>query len=120
MAKGIKIGIVVVCLAAAVFLLAKHFSKDSAAPEEGWQATIWHCPDCKTTFELTAAEYKSRVGKLSYVPCVSCEGVDAEEVYRCPHCDGYYPPFGHGLRGTHCPLCKEELPDLGASRLGGG
>lgn len=120
MGKPIKIGIVVVCLAAAVFLLARHFGKSAPAPEEGWQATIWHCPDCNTTFELTAAEYKSRVGTLSYVPCVSCEGVDAEEVYKCPNCNGYYPPLGHGLRGTHCPLCKEELPNLSASRLGGG
>lgn len=118
MSKGIKIGIVVTCLGAAVFLLARYFTKPSGVPEEGWQATIWHCPDCQKTFELTADEYKKRVGKLSYVPCVYCDGFNTEEVYKCPSCNGYYPPLGHGLRGTHCPLCNAELPDLGASRLG--
>jgi len=117
--KAIKIGIIVACIVGAGVLFGKHFTKTTAVPEEGWQATSWRCSSCETTFDLTAREYKSVMQKQGYVTCVNCQSVECDEVYKCPHCNGYYTPFGHSMRGTHCPLCKAELPDEGAARLPG-
>jgi len=121
--KAVKIGIVVVLLAAALAITL--LTGDGAEPlaDTPESSIKWRCADCEHTFDLTAfksGEAQRRAQAIAPIHCVHCDEQSAYQVIACPECGTLY--FGSEAPGStgRCPKCNPDAspwqPDGGFDR----
>ena len=108
--KTMMIGIVVVCLVAAVAITLSRTSKKTglAAIERG--STVWvKCtnPDCEAEYQTDKKEFYKEVKKAGPITCKECGEPTLVRAVKCEKCGVVFPygAVGPGDFGDRCPEC---------------
>jgi hypothetical protein len=110
--KGLKIGIIVVCLCSAVAIAMFTWGRESEATVDvsGFESTF-KCESCGQQFELTSKEYEAEVVRCNGgepFHCKSCSERAAWMVIQCSECKNwFFGPLKPGSTGA-CPVCHPD------------
>lgn len=111
--NGIKVGVIVLALGAAVFMVFKNTKSENEndallnSAQQTYKCSNGH------EFMMTAAESRaSATNNNGIVLCPQCQG-PASEGYVCPSCKKVMPLVGHGSIPTSCPFCKASVDSSG-------
>ena len=122
--KPVMIGIIVVCLVAAVGI--SYFTRDNTTnPKGANNPRPFICTNCGADFELTPEEVKEEVMALGpaarmmqVFDCPECSEKAAVPAYRCAKCEIVFAPSeAEDARYTdRCPECGYSAFEERASR----
>src|SRR5215475_11998410 len=90
--KGVKIGVIVVCLGLAGYLFARGRHNTDEIPDTPESATTWMCRACNHDYSLTAKQFdieERRVTRkqdrgIGPLICPQCGKEEAWRANRCP------------------------------------
>jgi hypothetical protein len=103
--QGIKIGLIVVLLAAAGLIAYTQARSDLEQPDTPDTATTYVCVECNHGFDLTPAKYVALCESGGFQ--VGEGHLRGTGFLRCPECQ----KFG-GVKGTRCPKHGTPIPRI--------
>lgn len=109
--KSVKIAIIVVALAAALFITLWTRSEGEPPPQAAESNVTWKCRDCGAVFELTSKASQEALAKAGGKPpieCGRCNKVEAYMPLSCIICNEYI--LGADVPGStgRCPRCEPD------------
>jgi predicted RNA-binding Zn-ribbon protein involved in translation (DUF1610 family) len=108
MSKPIQIVIIVICLAAAGYLIFNTTTKESVETP----AKLYHfqCANesCKAEWDWTAGQPLAN-GSDDPETCPTCNTEYAVQCAKCDACGGLHPVIGHGGSQRECPHCGASM-----------
>ncbi len=125
--NNIKIGVVVVALAAAGIIFWITSTGDATPPAGVDTSTDWKCLACRHEFSLTSVECREAEVRAGDTAPIHCNGCAEKQAYRAATCTvcgtKYFGPEAPGQSGA-CPKCHPNepiwnLPPESTPRAGG-
>ncbi len=110
--KGVKIGLIVVCLSLAVVIAVFSWGGEKAEVDVSGFESTWKCEACDHQFVMTSGEYEAEFVKSNGQEpfhCKKCSELKAWMVIQCSECKAwFYGPLKPGSTGA-CPICHPEI-----------
>lgn len=113
MSNQIKVGVIVVALAATAFLLYRNLTGKSDSGVDLSEPSYWVCRNegCGRDFEvpLSVLAKKQKSNDTSPMTCSHCGSAKVTRANRCPSCAKNIEFVGHGELPEICPHCKTKI-----------
>lgn len=108
MSKPVQIVIIVVCLAAAGYLIFNSATKEGVQSEP--KTYYFQCANtaCEAEWEWVAGG-PLPPGTDDYMTCATCSTDMALECAKCMECGKLHPVVGHGGSQRECPHCGANM-----------